>query len=169
MIPWPAVTWTLLYAATAAAICTDIKKCPQFSYLKTDDCQKYHHFLARGSTSPYPGHAIEMVSKICNALNTTQDTLPCGYEDVQYSAQTGGEKRCISSHEGALNAAAQMKSYNERCPDSNLIFIGYSQGAGVSLDVLGGGGGELWGCKQKDNPGMNISSTPGSKRASPCF
>lgn len=112
--------------------------------------------------SSYPGHVIETVGKVCDALNTEENPKACGYEDVQYMAETGGKKRCISSHEGTINGAAQMKSYSEKCPDSHLILMGFSQGAGVLLDVLGGGGGEIWGCTQKPNPGMNITSVPGS-------
>ncbi|CBY01456.1 hypothetical protein IAQ61_003285 [Plenodomus lingam] len=163
MISRTALVSALLYAATAAAVCTKLEDCPQFERLNTTECQTYHHFLARGSTSPYPGHVIETVGKVCDQLNTAENPNACGYEDVQYWAMNGGERWCISSHEGALNGAAQMRNYTERCPDSHLIVMGFSQGGSVMLDVLGGGGGPLWGCTQKDNPAMNIASAPGSK------
>lgn len=162
MIPRTALS-ALLYASTAFAVCTKLEDCPQFESLKTDECQTFHHFLARGSTSPYPGHVIETVGKVCNALNTKENPKACGYEDVQYWAMNGGEKWCISSHEGAMNGAEQMRNYTQRCPDSHLIVMGFSQGGSVMLDVLGGGGGPLWGCEQKSNPSMNITSPPGSK------
>ncbi|EUC38178.1 carbohydrate esterase family 5 protein [Bipolaris victoriae FI3] len=164
MIPRTALS-ALLYASTAFAVCTKLEDCPQFESLKTDECQTFHHFLARGSTSPYPGHVIETVGKVCNALNTKENPKACGYEDVQYWAMNGGEKWCISSHEGAMNGAEQMRNYTQRCPDSHLIVMGFSQGGSVMLDVLGGGGGPLWGCEQKSNPSMNITSPPGSKIA----
>lgn len=41
--------------------------------------------------------------------------------------------------------------------------MGFSQGGSVVLDILGGGGGELWGCVQEDNPRMDKSTAPGSK------
>ncbi|KAI8931070.1 hypothetical protein NX059_012081 [Plenodomus lindquistii] len=163
MVRRPAVVSALLYAATAAAVCTKLDDCPQFERLKTNDCQTYHHFLLRGSTSPYPGHVIETVGKVCDALNTPEAPNACGYEDVQYWAMNGGERWCISSHEGALNGAAQMRNYTERCPDSRLILMGFSQGGSVAEDIIGGGGGPLWGCTQKDNPAMNMTSAPGSK------
>lgn len=155
----------LLYVSTAFAVCTKLENCPQFEHLKTSECQKYHHFLARGSTSPYPGHVIETVGKVCNALNTGGDPNACGYEDVEYWAMNGGERWCISSHEGAMNGAEQMRNYTARCPDSHLILMGFSQGGSVTLDIVGGGGGELWGCNQETNPNMNITSAPGSKIA----
>lgn len=162
MIPRALVS-ALLFASSALAVCTKLEDCPQFEKLMTSDCQKYHHFLARGSTSPYPGHVIETVGKVCDALNTAENPTACGYEDIKYLAQNGGERWCISSHEGALNGAAQMRNYTERCPESHLILMGFSQGGSVALDVVGGGGGLLWGCTQKDNPKMNITSAPGSK------
>lgn len=164
MIPRAALA-ALLYATSAAAVCTKLEDCPQFEKLKTNQCQKYHHFLARGSTSPYPGHVIETVGKVCAQLNTNANPNDCGYEDIEYWAMNGGERWCISAHEGAMNGAAQMQNYTQRCPDSHLIMMGFSQGGSVTLDVIGGGGGELWGCMQKDNPPMNISSAPGSKVA----
>ena len=165
MIPRIALA-TLVCASTALAICTKLENCPQFEHLKTNECQTYHHFLARGSTSPYPGHVIETVGKVCNALNTQESPSACGYEDIEYWAMNGGEKWCISSHEGALNGAEQLRNYTARCPDSHLIVMGFSQGGSVLLDVLGGGGGKLWGCNQEESPAMNITSAPGSKGAS---
>lgn len=164
MIPRIALS-ALLYASSALAVCTKLEDCPQFEHLKTNECQTYHHFIARGSTSPYPGHVIETVGKVCNALNTQENPKACGYEDVQYAAQNGGEAWCKSAHEGALNGAAQMRNYTTRCPDSHLIVMGFSQGGSVMLDVLGGGGGMLWGCDQAQNPAMDIKSAPGSKGA----
>ncbi|EDU44974.1 Cutinase domain containing protein [Pyrenophora tritici-repentis] len=155
----------LLYASTAFAVCTKLEDCPQFEHLKTDECQTYHHFIARGSTSPYPGHVIETVGKVCNALNTQENPKACGYEDVQYAAQNGGERWCKSAHEGAINGAEQMRNYTARCPESHLLVMGFSQGGSVMLDVLGGGGGMLWGCDQAQNPAMDINSAPGSKVA----
>ncbi|KAF1837660.1 alpha/beta-hydrolase [Decorospora gaudefroyi] len=155
----------LLYASAAFAVCTKLEDCPQFEPLKTNECQTYHHFLARGSTSPYPGHVIETVGKVCNALNTKENPTACGYEDVEYWAMNGGERWCRSAHEGAINGAEQMRNYTARCPDSHLIVVGFSQGGSVMLDVLGGGGGELWGCMQESNPKMDITTAPASKIA----
>lgn len=152
-----------LYATTAFAVCTKLEDCPQYETLKTSDCQQFHHFLLRGSTSPYPGHVIETVAKVCDKLNSESTPHACGYEDIEYWAMNGGERWCKSAHEGAVNGAAQMRNYTERCPDSHLILMGFSQGGSVGLDVLGGGGGKLWGCDQESNPSMDISTAPGSK------
>ncbi|KAF1849041.1 carbohydrate esterase family 5 protein [Cucurbitaria berberidis CBS 394.84] len=163
MIPRAAFS-ALFYASSVLAVCTKLEDCPQYQHLKTAECQTYHHFVARGSTSSYPGHVLETVGKVCNALNTNENSKACGYEDVQYPA-LNGDKWCSSSHEGAVNGAEQMSNYTARCPDSHLILMGFSQGGSVLLDVLGGGGGELWGCVQEENPKMDITTAPGSKVA----
>lgn len=41
--------------------------------------------------------------------------------------------------------------------------MGFSQGGSVGEDILGGGGGKLWGCVQDSNPAMDMSTAPGSK------
>lgn len=157
-----------LNAAAALAVCTKLEDCPQFERLKTSDCQPFHHFLARGSTSPYPGHVIETVGKVCAELNSDGSPNACGYEDINYWAMNGGERWCKSAHEGAINGAAQMRNYTQRCPDSHLILMGFSQGGSVALDIVGGGGGELWGCNQQDNPKMDRTTAPGSKSTESC-
>lgn len=157
-----------LYASTVLGVCTKLEDCPEYETLKTSDCQQFHHFLIRGSTSPYPGHVISTVAKVCDQLNTESTPHTCGYEDIEYAAMNGGGW-CESAHEGAVNGAAQMRNYTERCPDSHLILMGFSQGGSVGLDIVGGGGGELWGCMQESNPGMDISTAPGSKSAQDHF
>jgi acetylxylan esterase len=62
-----------------------------------------------------------------------------------------------------------MRNYTERCPDSHLIVMGFSQGGSVQLDMLGGGGGEMWGCTQESNQAMNITTGPGSKGELCCY
>ncbi|KAF2133882.1 carbohydrate esterase family 5 protein [Dothidotthia symphoricarpi CBS 119687] len=160
-----AAALALLCASSASAVCTKLSNCPQNEVLRTSDCQMYHHFLLRGSMSPYPGHVIETVAKVCSALNTPENPSACGYEDIEYAALNGGEKWCLSAHEGAINGAAQMRNYTSRCPESHLIVMGFSQGGSVALDILGGGGGPLWKCTQKNNTGMEIGSAPGSRVA----
>ena len=111
---------------------------PEVVALETDECQKYHIFIARGSDSGYPGHQGPLVKLICDGLGGD-----CGYENIIYPANSsfaGDEAWCKSAHLGAVNGQRQMKEYAERCPDSKLMVTGFSQGASVALDILGGGG-----------------------------
>jgi len=54
-----------------------------------------------------------------------------------------------------------MEDYAERCPDAKLIVLGFSQGASVGLDILGGGGGDVFECVQEDTPAMDRQTVPG--------
>ncbi|KAI6370177.1 hypothetical protein MCOR25_004258 [Pyricularia grisea] len=128
----------------------------------TSDCQKYHIFSVRGSSEPYPGRMGPLIQSICQGLGEED----CGYEDVRYPANSsydGPGMFCQSASTGAKNGQRQMQEYSDRCQDSGLILLGYSQGASVAGDILGGGGGFLYGCDQPENPPLNRTSPPGSK------
>ncbi|KAI7912052.1 hypothetical protein M0657_010639 [Pyricularia oryzae] len=128
----------------------------------TSECQKYHIFSVRGSSEPYPGRMGPLIQSLCQDLGEDD----CGYEDVRYPANSsydGPGMFCESASTGARNGQRQMKEYSERCQDSGLILLGYSQGASVAGDILGGGGGFLFGCDQPENPPLNRTSRPGSK------
>lgn len=151
---------TLLYTATALERCDHGNECtdPDVIKLNTTTCSIYHIFTARGSNAKKPGHAGELIRQICTELGN------CNFEDIDFPARGGGNGWCESAHTGAVNGVAQLRNYTERCPDSNLIVVGFSQGAGVSLDYLGGGGDvHVFGCNQSSNTGLSRSSVPGSK------
>lgn len=151
---------TLLYTATALERCDHGNECtdPDVIKLNTTTCQTYHIFTARGSNAKKPGHSGELIRQICTELGD------CNFEDIDFPARGGGNGWCDSAQKGAANGAAQLRSYSERCPDSNLIVVGFSQGASVSLDYLGGGGDvQVFGCNQSSNPGLDRSTSPGSK------
>ncbi|PGH04991.1 hypothetical protein AJ80_08418 [Polytolypa hystricis UAMH7299] len=43
---------------------------------------------------------------------------------------------------GVEDRMDRISAYVEKCPDSKIVLMGYSQGAQVIGDILGGGGGE---------------------------
>ena len=119
---------TLLYTATALERCDHGNECtdPDVIKLNTTTCSTYHIFTARGSNAKKPGHAGELIRQICTELGD------CNFEDIDFPARGGGNGWCESAHTGAVNGVAQLRNYTERCPDSNLIVVGFRQGAGVS-------------------------------------
>ncbi|PVH94572.1 carbohydrate esterase family 5 protein [Periconia macrospinosa] len=72
---------------------------------------------------------------------------------------------CKSAYIGATHGQKQMREYAERCPDSKLILLGFSQGGSVGLDILGGGGGEeeVMGCHQNTTEPLDPETSPGNK------
>lgn len=128
--------------------------------LESSECQQYHIFIARGSDSSYPGHQGPLVKLICDQLED------CGYEDISYpanSSSTGPGNWCPSAHKGAINGQEQLNNYAQRCPYSKLILTGFSQGASVVLDIIGGGGGGPgFDCEwQEPNYPLSRSELPG--------
>ncbi|KAK1598181.1 cutinase [Colletotrichum navitas] len=123
------------------------------------ECQDVHIFLARGNNEPYPGRQGKLVTAICDGLDS------CDYEDIQFYNPLPAPY-CQSIIDGVANGTAQITAYNKRCPDAALVISGYSQGAHVVGDVLGGGGGTFFqGCQQKPTPGMDATKAPGNKIA----
>jgi len=128
---------------------------------QSDDCKPFHVFVVRGSDEPYPGRLGNLTKEICSAIGGTD---ACGFENVEYPAKStawGQGVWCDSASKGAKNGQAQMKAYNEKCPDSKLVVLGFSQGGSVAQDMLGGGGGDVFGCQQDMNPALDAG--PASK------
>ncbi|CAH0002097.1 unnamed protein product [Clonostachys byssicola] len=120
------------------------------------NCTEVHIFLARGNNEPYPGRQSKLVAAICEGLKS------CDYEDIAYYNPFEAPY-CESVAEGASNGISQITAYNARCPESKLVVSGYSQGAHVVGDVLGGGGGVYFqGCVQTPNDGLDFEKAPGN-------
>ncbi|KAL5114613.1 hypothetical protein ACEQ8H_007518 [Pleosporales sp. CAS-2024a] len=123
---------------------------------QSTDCTPFHIFLARGSDEPYPGRQGNVSSQVCASLGKDK----CGFESILYPAKSaawGKDEWCKSAGKGASDGQAQVKAYSDKCPDSKLIILGFSQGASVAQDILGGGGGHTFECDQPINPALNAS------------
>jgi hypothetical protein len=143
---------TTLALGTAAAMGAD-----SLTSRQAAPCNDVHLFLARGNNEPYPGRQREMVELICDNVDN------CGYEDLIYSALYT-DLYCQTVYDGVLAAYNQTSAYACRCPSAKLILLGYSQGAQVITDFLGGGGGTLFnGCVQPTTVGLNRTTSPGNK------
>jgi acetylxylan esterase len=124
---------------------------------RQSSCHSVHIFLARGTSEPYPGRQSAVVSAICNGISN------CGYEDISYPASVS-PSYCSSLEAGITSGASQITAYANRCPNADLVLSGYSQGAQLIGDILGGGGGDTrLGCSSRTNAGLNPSSSPGNK------
>lgn len=124
---------------------------------RQDNCKDVHVFLAKGNNEPYPGRQGKLAGAICYGLDS------CDYEDIQYYNPYEADY-CTSVTEGARNGQSQVTAYAERCPDSKLVLSGYSQGAQVVGDVLGGGGGVFFhNCTQPVNGPLDPTTSPGNK------
>lgn len=100
------------------------------------DCHDMHIFLARGNNEVAGASTRQtsVVQAVCDGRKS------CGWEDIDYDNPLDN-KYAEACHDGAVNGLKQIRSYGEDCPDSKLVLTGYSQGAHVIGDMLGGGGG----------------------------
>jgi len=120
-------------------------------------CAGTHIFLAPGNNEILPGRQANLVNVICDGNDS------CDWEGIEY-AHMAGDEYCGSVTQGAANGQAQIAAYNQRCPDSNIVVSGYSQGAHVVGDIIGGGGGTFFNnCVQKANAGIDPNSAAGRK------
>lgn len=128
---------------------------------RQDSCSDVHIFLAKGNNETEPGRQGRLVEAICAGIDS------CDYEDILFDNRYE-TVFCESLVEGARNGRAQLTDYAERCPDSNLVVSGYSQGAHVVGDILGGGGGVFFqDCVQSPNPPLDPETSPGNKSKYP--
>ncbi|KAI5919344.1 carbohydrate esterase family 5 protein [Camillea tinctor] len=150
---------TTRFLVCATALFLQAASAKPFGYAplteRQDVCESVHVFIARGSTEPYPGRQSALVDAICEGISS------CGYEDVIYPATF--ENYCSSAGTGVSNGTAQIKAYSVACPDSKLVLTGYSQGAHVMGDILGGGGGPFADCAQEETEGFSPDEAPGNQ------
>jgi hypothetical protein len=145
--------FSVLLAASATAVAA--YPAPQAA---TSDCQDIHIFLSKGWNEPYPGRQGALAGSIC------YDLPSCGYEDILYDNWNGTDY-CAAVTQGAANGISQMEAYAAKCPASKLVLTGYSQGAYIVANILGGGGGYFSGeCTVADNAPIDVNAGAGKQR-----
>ncbi|RGP62345.1 hypothetical protein FSPOR_9390 [Fusarium sporotrichioides] len=124
--------------------------------IRASECKDVHVFLAKGNNEPYPGRQGVLAKAICDGYKS------CDYEDIIFNNPLEAPF-CDSVTEGVVNGKKQITDYNKNCPKSKLVVSGYSQGAQVVGDILGGGGGVFFeDCVEDKIAGLSPDSRPGS-------
>jgi hypothetical protein len=96
-------------------------------------------FMARGNDAPYhDGRTTPFIDATCAKF--TAEGKTCDYMDIVFDV-TRGAPYCPQIAEGAANGISQVTAYNAKCPCTHIVINGYSEGAQVVGDVLGGPGG----------------------------
>jgi len=135
---------------------------PEIMALQTKECQSYHILIARGTDEKPPGRQGNITKMICDQLGGSEK---CGWENLEYPATNrfmSDTEWCRSADLGAKNGQKQVQEYVEKCPDTKMILLGYSQGGSIVLDVMGGGGGPVFKCNQSANEGFKRTEAPGA-------
>ncbi|KAI0471536.1 cutinase [Xylariaceae sp. FL0804] len=158
-MPSSSTTRRGLGRAAAAAAVAALTAAPQLARAQNSGlstCTDVHIFLARGNNEPYPGRQGALVDAICAQLSS------CDYEDIVFDDGLGTEY-CGAVAAGDSAGTSQIADYNGRCPDTKLVVSGYSEGAHVVGDVLGGGGGSFFDeCTMDSTDAMDADSAPGN-------
>lgn len=90
-------------------------------------CPAIHIFGARETTvSPGYGSAGALVQQIQNAYpGATAEAI--SYPACGGQSSCGGTQYGDSARQGTANAASAVNSFNQRCPSTKLVLVGYSQ------------------------------------------
>ncbi|KAK6000835.1 hypothetical protein QM012_003560 [Aureobasidium pullulans] len=146
----PSIALAIAQISTAASL-------PQLEARQSSECSQVHIFLAKGNNEPYPGRQGELVNAVCDGLPS------CDYENILFYNPVEAPY-CQSVDEGVANGIAQLNSYAARCPNTKLVVSGYSQGAQVVGDIIGGGNGTFFqGCTTTPSPALDVNSALGKQ------
>lgn len=135
---------------------------PSVNAQERSACQATHIFLARGYNEEYPGRQKVLVDAICSGLSSSE----CGYEDIIFDDMEGSVYG-TAVHDGVTAGKSQVTAYAKDCPDAKLVLSGYSLGAHVVGDMLGGNGGDftMYQTVEPEVDGFDSAKTsPGSHR-----
>ncbi|EEY21781.1 acetylxylan esterase [Verticillium alfalfae VaMs.102] len=104
------------------------------------NCPPIHVFGARETTvSPGFGSAGTVVNSIIQANpGTTSEAIV--YPACGGQASCGGVQYADSARQGTAAVATAVNAFNQRCPDSQIILVGYSQGGQIMDNAYCGGG-----------------------------
>ena len=103
-------------------------------------CPNIHVFGARETTAP-PGYGSSdtVVNDILNAYpGSTAEAI--GYPACGGQASCGGDSYSQSVAAGIAAAASAVNSFNQQCPGTELVLVGYSQVRPPLLSILLGCG-----------------------------
>ncbi|SPO04813.1 probable acetylxylan esterase precursor [Cephalotrichum gorgonifer] len=139
------LTASILLAAGAIAS-------PMEHVARQGNCPSIHIFGARETTAPAGmGTAGGIVQSIIQAhpgaTSEAIDYPACGGQ-----GQCGGIQYGDSARAGTAAAAAAVNAFNAKCPDTQLVLVGYSQGGQIFDNAYCGGG--------DSNSGISDTSIP---------
>jgi len=107
---------------------------------KRQSCPNIHVFGARETTAPAGyGTAGVVVNLVLNAHpGSTAEAI--NYPACGGQSQCGGVSYANSVIAGVQAVASAVNSFNTRCPNTQLVLVGYSQGGQIMDDAFCGGG-----------------------------
>ncbi|KAK8874993.1 acetylxylan esterase [Apiospora arundinis] len=106
------------------------------------NCPNIFVFGARETTAPKGfGTAGGLVQQVQNAFPGTQ-TQAIDYPACGGQASCGGVQYDASAQQGTTAVISAVNSLNQRCPNTQIVMVGYSQGGQIMDNALCGGLGQ---------------------------
>ncbi|KAJ4412563.1 hypothetical protein N0V85_003656 [Neurospora sp. IMI 360204] len=127
---FPTLTLLLTGLASAGGPLTSRQSCP-----------KVHIFGARETTAPQGyGTSAGLVNSIASAYpGSTKEAIV--YPACGGQSSCGGMSYDNSASQGTSAVVKAVTNLNQRCPDTKIVLVGYSQGGQIMDNALCGGAG----------------------------
>ncbi|ORY18828.1 acetylxylan esterase precursor [Clohesyomyces aquaticus] len=106
-------------------------------------CPKVHVFGARETTAPAGyGTAGGLVNQVLSAYSgATAEAI--NYPACGGQSSCGGASYASSAQQGTTAVVNAVTAFNKKCPSTQLVLIGYSQGGEIMDNALCGGSGAM--------------------------
>ncbi|KAL5116243.1 hypothetical protein ACEQ8H_005908 [Pleosporales sp. CAS-2024a] len=127
----------------AAALLAGLAAAGPVEIVERQSCPKVYIFAARETTVPQSsgyGTTINLVNSVKSAYSGA------GSEAIVYPA-CGGGSACggisydNSASQGTAAVVQAVTAYNQKCPSTQIVLIGYSQGGQIMDNAICGGAG----------------------------
>jgi acetylxylan esterase len=132
---WPSPKTAFLLLAARAALATPVEL-----EERQTSCPGVHVFGARETTvGPGYGSSSTVVNAVLNAYpGSTAEAI--SYPACGGQSSCGGVSYANSANQGTAAVASAVNAFYSRCPSTQLVLVGYSQGGQIMDNALCGGG-----------------------------
>ncbi|KAK3290362.1 cutinase [Chaetomium fimeti] len=104
-------------------------------------CPEVHVFGARETTAPAGYGTSEGLVNMVKQAYSGATSEAIDYPACGGQSQCGGVSYDQSASQGTSAVVSAVTSFNQRCPDTKIVLIGYSQGGQIMDNALCGGAG----------------------------
>ncbi|KAK3896453.1 cutinase-domain-containing protein, partial [Staphylotrichum tortipilum] len=140
MWPTPKVAYLLLAAHSMLVSGSPIdSEAVDGAVLAKRQCPQIHIFGARETTAPAGyGTAGTVVNLVLGAYpGATAEAI--NYPACGGQSSCGGTQYGDSARQGTAAVASAVNSFNQRCPNTQIVLVGYSQGGQIMDNAVCGG------------------------------